>query len=236
MSETSNIGAVMSVPRVGFTETFDCAASVCRHFNIPLHTSVGVFWGQKLEIGMEACIRTGKDWLLTIDYDSVFLAPHLNAMFDILHKNPDIDALAPVQIKRFKAGEDQQHRVLCSIDGKELPYNELDHSKETTKVSTAHFGLTLIKVPQLLEMPKPWFYSRPGPTGFWKKGEKIDDDIYFWTKWKECGHSLHIANNVVLGHLETFVIAPNTKTGEIQYLTSHEYRQEQREHFKQANT
>ena len=73
------IGAVMSTPRLGFTDNFFCVAGALTPHGIsPIKVS-GAFWGQCLTRAMETTIDQN-DWILTIDYDSVFNARTLEAL------------------------------------------------------------------------------------------------------------------------------------------------------------
>ena len=72
------------------------------------------------------------------------------------------------------------------------------------KVRTAHFGLTVIKLDRLRDVPKPWFYSQPSADGTWGE-DRIEDDIWFWKQWEKAGRSVYIDSSVSIGHLEELV-------------------------------
>ena len=81
-----------------------------------------------------------------------------------------------------------------------IPY----YDGEPIKVDTAHFGLTLIRTAKIAAMPKPWFWGQPDSSGGWGE-DRVDDDIYFWNKWKESGNSIYVAPDCNIGHLELMV-------------------------------
>jgi len=72
---------------------------------------------------------------------------------------------------------------------------------DLTPIETGHFGMTLIKLKALQDIPKPWLWSQPGLSGDWDD-DKIDADIYFWKKWREHNKTIYQANHIKLGHLQ----------------------------------
>jgi len=71
-------------------------------------------------------------------------------------------------------------------------------------VTTAHFGLTLIRVDSLKDVEKPWFYSQPDEDGEYGDN-RLDDDIWFWHQWRLAGKKIYVAPSVSIGHLEETV-------------------------------
>ena len=185
------IAAVMSIPRIGWNDSWLSIVDALRPWNIPLRTFNGVFWGQCMQRVMREAVEDGVDWILTIDYDSLFNRHHLDKMIGIFGSNPDIDALCPLQPKRGCG------TALCTADGQ----TQLDVTGPTAKISTGHFGLTLIRADALRDIPLPWFASKTADDGTWT-GDKWDEDIWFWKRWAEHGKSLHLATEVSIAHLE----------------------------------
>jgi hypothetical protein len=66
----------------------------------------------------------------------------------------------------------------------------------------------VISTAALKRMQKPWFWSKPDPEGSWNDG-RIDDDIWFWRKWRESGNRVFVSPRVVLGHGEYVVTWPS---------------------------
>jgi hypothetical protein len=90
-------------------------------------------------------------------------------------------------------------------------------------VSTAHFGLTLIRTEAIKKMSKPWFHSVPSPEGDWNEGH-VDDDIQFWRNFEAAGNSLHLANHVAIGHAELMVRWPDINLN-VHYQSMTDYQQ-----------
>jgi hypothetical protein len=71
-------------------------------------------------------------------------------------------------------------------------------------VTTAHFGLTLIRTECLNDVKKPWFFSKPDENGKWDDN-RLDEDIWFWHQWRLAGKNIYVAPNAKIGHLELIV-------------------------------
>jgi FkbM family methyltransferase len=190
------IKAVMGVPRYGQMAARGVIEKALRPFKLPLYTFQGVFWGHCMETAFETAVEENVDWILTVDYDSVFTSEHLNALFERLGQEPGIDAICALQVRR----------------GLEAPLLTVGHETSVEvnghpiKVTTAHFGLTVLRVECLRKMPKPWFWSQPDSDGGWKqKDKKMDDDIWFWHHWREAGHSIYVDPLISIGHVEEMV-------------------------------
>jgi hypothetical protein len=165
----------------------------------------GAYWEQGMERSLSSHIEQyNHEWLLTLDYDSVFTLNDIQAMLGAVMRHPEIDALAALQVHR------KEPRPLISI-GWDSEYVSLDRKelgRELLKVTSAHFGLTLIKTEKLRQLARPWLHSQPDDKGEWGE-KKIDADIYFWKKWDESGNSLYLANRVPIGHLELMIRWPD---------------------------
>jgi hypothetical protein len=200
------IVACMSTAKLGFTENLFCAAGAFFSRNIDVHKCTGAFWGQCLERVMEDAIDIGAEWIVTLDYDTVFTTQIFDKLCYLLATHPEADAIAPWQMQR------DTNDPLCwftdetGLPRREIPLMEFD--KPLSKVDTAHFGLTLIRVSGLAKMKHPWFYGRPNKEGKWGE-HRIDDDISFWQQWKAVGNTLYLANNVSIGHLQQLATWPS---------------------------
>lgn len=197
--------AVMSVPRLGFQDNMFCAIGILPHYGITLAKTTGAFWGQCLTRAMEDAISSGADWILTLDYDSVFTAEHIELLLSLAQRHSEADAIAPIQAHR---SEPTPLMTIKGEDGK--PITKIDAAMfdpELTKVNTAHFGLTLIRVASLKKITKPWFIGIPDQNGNWGDG-RFDEDIYFWKSWEQAGLSLYQANRIAIGHLELMIRWP----------------------------
>ena len=200
-----NIGAAMSVPRLGFMDNYFCAFQSLGPLGIQLRKFTGAFWGQCLERTMEAWVDEGKDWILTVDYDSVWTPGALQELLEVA-RDSDADAIAPIQVHRT------QQRPLMTMkgeDGKNVtgaPRSAFQGS--LTRINNAHFGLTMIRVSALKDIPKPWFAGQPQDDGTWGP-YRTDDDVWFWRQWEKHGRSLYLANRVVIGHAELMIRWPD---------------------------
>jgi predicted SAM-dependent methyltransferase len=201
------VSGCMSTPRLGFMENFFSCFEACVPCNVKLRKHGGAFWGQSMTKVFERTIeQDNPDLILTIDYDTVMTAGHLSRMIQTMMLFPEIDALAPIQSSRHHA---TTLFTVAGGDGKNvdgLPRTALDG--DTTPVSTAHFGLTLLRTAALKKMAKPWFHSVPDGDGSWGEGH-VDDDIQFWRGFEAAGNSLHLANRVAIGHMELQVLWPD---------------------------
>ncbi|MFA5379347.1 MAG: DUF1698 domain-containing protein, partial [Dehalococcoidia bacterium] len=187
----SKVHAVMSVPRLGFQDNMFCVFESLLGLRIPLFKIQGVFWGQCMERALCKEVDDGADYILTIDYDTVFKKDDVIELIRLMDNHPEADVLIPMHVGR------NGMLPLLTMKGKsgqkreQIPYNTFD--QEITKICTGHFGLTLIRVSSLIKMPHPWFVETPGVNGLWGAG-KIDSDISFWVNMEKMGLSPYSAN------------------------------------------
>ena len=216
-----NVAAVMSVPRLGFMDNLFCVFQAIIPNKIPLIKEQGAFWGQCLERGMQNQIDTDADAILTIDYDTIFTLADAKYLIQLMADHPEADAIVPIQVGRSGM------QALVSMKSKSgqlrsmVPKTEFE--PELTRITTGHFGLTLIRTSSLLKLPHPWFWGQPGPDGQWNQG-RMDDDIYFWNKMEKAGMTVYSANRIVLGHLELVATWPDEELRPIYQPTS-EYQE-----------
>jgi predicted SAM-dependent methyltransferase len=192
--------AVMSVPRWGANDCWATNMQALRTFGIAMDTYTGAYWDQGLHKLLQNCIDADLEWVLTLDYDTMFTADHLRQMFAIFESRSDIDALAAFQARRG------DYEPLGKVFDGEL---RSEAQRQTAagmpaQVDTAHFGMTLLRVEALTKVPKPWFKGDPGDDGNWGE-DRIDSDIWFWHQWKKAGNTLFLAPTVRVGHLEVLV-------------------------------
>jgi SAM-dependent methyltransferase len=108
------VAAAMSVPRLGFMDNFFCAMKALPRLGISLHKHTGAFWGQCITRCMEEILEDpAPDYILTIDYDSVFTSEHVEQLVALAAAHPEADAIAALQASRHgseplmtKRGED----------------------------------------------------------------------------------------------------------------------------------
>lgn len=201
-----NVSAVMSVPRLGFTDNFYCATHALAPLKIRLRTHSGAYWGQGLERAIEQTIVEDKsDAILTLDYDTVFTKANVATLMRLMLTHPEADAIAPLQAGRGINSPLMTVQLPDGVSPERVPRSFF--AADLVKAKTAHFGLTLIRVSALADLPKPWLWAKPAADGTWGEG-RTDDDIYFWREWEKAGKSLYLATRVVVGHLELMVRWP----------------------------
>lgn len=198
--------AVMSVPRLGFMDNFFSAVEVVKRLGIPIHKTQGAFWGQCMQRSIETALAEGAEWVLTLDYDTVFEADVVRDLLATAVNCAGVDALMPLQMSRMSGvplmtvrGEDGEPRR--GIDREEMQATLLP-------ILTGHFGCTLLRAEALRALAKPWFLGVPEKDGTWGDG-RTDDDTWFWRQWARAGRRAFCAPRCVVGHFEGFIIWPN---------------------------
>lgn len=196
--QNKKIKAVMSMPRLAFTDNLFSAMRGVLPLGIELERGQGVFWGQILTRMIEKHLGDGTEWIFTLDYDTWFLKPHVLRLCQLMATNPQADAITSVQIQR-----DGDLPLVSKREGKKplavVPLEEF--KKPLIEVTTGHFGLTLFRVSAFKKLIKPWFWSKPGPDKSWNEGRQ-DEDIYFWHNFNKSGCKLFMANEVFIGHMQ----------------------------------
>lgn len=199
------VAAVLSAPRYGPVGHFQHAGLAFGAHGIPYRMGKGVYWQQILSEEMEARIADGCRYIITSDYDSIFTQHDVAEMLRLMEAIPELDALCPVQSQRGT-----EHALFGMKDptGKgRTSVNATEFDRYVTPIETGHFGLTVFRVSSLANLPRPWMVGKPNADGRWGDG-RIDPDIEFWQKWKAAGYSLHLANRVVIGHIDECMMWP----------------------------
>lgn len=202
VSPEISIRAVMSAPRLGFLDTMFCVVEALAPMGIPVAKVSGAFWGQCLTQGIQQALADGADYVLTLDYDSIFSVRHVAMLSELAMVYPEWDAIAPLQASRHLASP-----LLTLCEAKTDGVATVDRAyfaADLVKVPTAHFGCTLLKAEALRRFPQPWFLAEPASDGGWGPG-KTDEDIAFWRQWEVQGLSLGLAPAVHIGHAELMV-------------------------------
>jgi predicted SAM-dependent methyltransferase len=186
----------MSAPRLLFLDMVQSCENVIKPMGIPVSIHTGSNWGQCLERCFERACDEGYEWILALDYDTVFSRSQFVRLLTLFEAYGDkFDALAPLQIKR--EGTD----ALFFRKDQSAP---IDLYRPIFPADSAHFGCTLIKTEVLKRMKHPWFQHVPNAEGKWDDG-RIDDDIRFWYQFKEAGGRLGVTSRVSVGHLQLMV-------------------------------
>jgi len=209
----------MSLPRLGWTDTFGAVQMSCAKLGIDLLKSTGVFWSQCMD-RMFAILADDPNpprYILTIDYDSIFDEADIVRLWQVMESRPEIAALFPLQI-----GRDRNQCLLTMLDaeGKRVTrIRSTDLHTDAIPCETGHFGLTLIRTEALRSLPRPFFLGQPAPDNSWGEG-RTDDDIYFWKNLAASGKTVAVCPRVRIGHLQNVVTWPGEDLGVIhQYLS-----------------
>lgn len=194
--ENVKVAAVMSTPRFGPLSTSDCILSAIAHFGIPLVRGEGAWWQHSLTRGIETVReKYAPDYIITIDYDSLFTTKEVGQLVALMVDHPDVDVIVPMQQKR-EGGE-----LLATSSG------EVNISEPLVPISLGHFGLTIFRASLFDRLAKPWFWEAPDPNGSWNEN-RIDADIGFWQNCQKIGARVCLGLDVVIGHGEYVVTWP----------------------------
>ncbi len=213
------IEAIMTLPRIGWSDSWSCILNACAVWGIPVETKGGAFWDQSFQWLFESKVRNGCTWILTLDYDSMFTAEHVATLIQHFAQRPDIDALAALQ---FRRGDDET--PLFGMKGSKEG-DQVEVTNAPIFVDTAHFGLTLLRVEKLVQLPKPWFLGVPDSEGRWDTDDRTDADIYFWRQWRAAGFTIAVDPEVSIGHLQVMVSELDPETGKCRHVHVNEWRQ-----------
>lgn len=197
----AKVSAITSIPRLGWNDHWGAVWQALRtpEFNIPLFKFGGAFWEQGMQRGLNAMLENGTEWALCLDYDTLFDASDVKEILTLAAMYPEADAIVPVQVRRNNdqflfSMKDEFGNLRRSAD-----ITEFD--PDLTPIETGHFGMTLIKLAALRDIPKPWLWSQPDENGDWSD-ERCDADIYFWRKFRAAGKKVFQANHIKIGHLQ----------------------------------
>lgn len=215
------VAACMSVPRLGFMDMYFSAFSALSPLGIPITKGTGAFWDQVMSRILKdlSAEEAGNTFVLTLDYDSVFEIDCVTRLISAMLIS-GVDAIAPLQMKR----DDKMLMFTPEGMGNDGPKEvTLPHEwweKPAQPVDTAHFGLTFLRCSALRRMPKPWFIGVPNADGEWGDN-RVDPDIGFWKRWKECGNTLAVCPQVSIGHAELVITWPDQKLKAIHQYPTH---------------
>lgn len=206
-----NVHAVMSVPRYGVTTGFDCGYRALLPLGIDLRTAFGAYWHEVLSTAIDGIFaeKPNVEFILTLDYDTIFTGADVKELYRLMLANPHADAICGIQMRR---GSPAALLVLRDEDGKyleKIAVSEFD--KDLTKADSAHFGCTLIRASALKTFGRPWFAATPNPDGGWTGEGYVAADVAFWRRWNAEGKTLYQANTVPLGHVEEVAIWPSRR-------------------------
>lgn len=193
--------AVISMPRLGFNDFWECAVSYLGRM-MPVRRITGAYWDANLIQAIEESLEASDpEWILTADYDSVFDADQVLGLLDLAARHPEADAIAPIQTARWHDRPMWTVQAASGAKVSEVRREDLMQA-ELMESASAHFGLTLLRASKLKALPQPWMQRRYGH-------EQRDPDVDFWHNWKAAGHTLFTALRIPIGHCELMVRWPD---------------------------
>jgi len=207
------VEAVFSMPRLGFNDNFFTWAQALMPLGIRPTKVTGAFWDQCMERVFEQFVDKC-EYLLTIDYDTVFSAKTVEALLTLAMWS-GADAIAPLQVKR------EANAVMFALPGN-TPETKTEvkddwFAKPVQWVETAHFGLTFIRAEALKRTPRPWFVETANEQGTFTGGH-CDADIAFWRAFAAAGNKLGLATHVSVGHAELMITWPSRENPDCKVL------------------
>jgi hypothetical protein len=186
---------VCTMPRLNWTYNREQTSKVCYELGIPYFTVGGAYFDQSMERALEEGLKSGREYIITLDYDSVFTPDDVRRLVVLMDRHPNASAIAALQAKR--GGE---NAVLLGTE-KEVTIGEIE--RDVVEVKSAHFGLTIIRAECLKHAARPWLHHQPAPDGTWGDGH-IDADVAFWTKLGAVA-PVYVSPRVSIGHLQVMV-------------------------------
>lgn len=200
------VSAVMSMPRLAFTDNMFACMEALPPLNVKLRKHTGAYWSQCIERVIDETIeQDSPDAILTLDYDTVFSKRDVSMLIQLMCCYPKVDAIAAVQSGRGKELPLFTIKTENGMNASSIAAEELE--ADLKQVTTAHFGLTLLRAEKFKALSRPWFHDIPDHDGKWGDGRR-DADISFWDQWAAAGNSLYIANRVPVGHLDLLIKWP----------------------------
>ena len=184
----------MTMPRLNWTYNRELCTSVCVELKIPFFNTSGAYFDQGMERALEHAKATGREYIITIDYDTVFTSADVVRLITLMDLYPEADAIAANQAKRGSEG--------LSLLGRYKPITNDEANADLIHIDSGHFGLTVIRSSVLDKMSKPWLHHKPGKDGWGE--DRIDADVNFWLKMNEVG-KVFLAPTVNIGHLQVMV-------------------------------
>lgn len=205
--------SVMSRPRLGFGDHSDDALEALLPLGISRFSRTGAYWGKALTLAIEDAIAHKAEYVLTMDYDTLFTQEDVEDLLAFMVANPDVDALVPAQMGRT------DRLLMNPKEGIAVAQGDLEGTYYP--VRTGHFGLTLFRVDTFVKMAKPWFFPTFKQDGSWD----YDDDINFWLGFEKAGLKAALTPRVVIGHIEFVAMWPDRKMKTL-YQRMNDYREQ----------
>src|SRR5262249_46403024 len=156
LTVNAKVAALTSVPRLGFQAHWGVAQKAFRFEGqeIPIFKFMGAFWEQHIQNGLSLLTDKPTDWVITLDYDSIFDSEQVKALLTLAALHPEADAIVPWQVKRGK-DKSPLFSIVDRAGNLRRTFDPEEFDTDLTQIQTGHFGMTLIKTTALKKMPKP---------------------------------------------------------------------------------
>ena len=212
MTRNVKVSAIYSLPRYGPIRHWDCVVHAFCKAGIYPYQGTGVYWSQSLDKLLDVIVAEDQaEAVITCDFDSMFTMEDVQRLCDRFFRNPEIDALIPMQAKRSSdvfLGMAEEN--LGSVDG-------------YRRARSGHFGMTIIGVDALKRMRKPWFHSKPDSNGGYWGEDKVDPDMWFWEEFNKSGNVAYFDETIYVGHIEECVAVLSEDGSRIERITMEQW-------------
>lgn len=199
----NNIALAMSVPRLGFNLTSIGIMHSILAFNVEANMEQGAYFDLSMENSLKKALATGRKYIVTVDYDTVFDEEDLRMLTMMMDLHPEFDCIAATQMRR---GE---RRVLLGDGSLTGEHDAASFAREVVPVQSAHFGLTMFRAKAFERLKYPWMRHRDEFYGNGDWLQTIEADIVFWQNWKAAGNTLGVSPRVKVGHPEETIVWPD---------------------------
>lgn len=198
--------ACACTPRFGPLLHPECIQRTSFALGVEFNTTQSCYWAQELSNKIEAALEDPTcEYVLTLDFDTVFAPDDVLELYRLMQARPDADAIFPLQSKR---GCDNVLASLPAPNGRyRMSATEEEMGYHLRPANTGHFGLTFFRAASLRKFPRPWMVPQPSAEGRWDGGHR-DADIDFWVRFRAAGFQCFLAPRIVVGHLEEVVKWP----------------------------
>lgn len=221
LKRLEGVRAVLSAPRYG-PVMFAQYSNQLGLMGVPMKIGQGAYWHEVLCNQIEEQAADGPEFIVTLDYDSVWSPQDVRELYRLIKAYPEADAICPVQQHRGR-----KHAIFGVLKDDGTPIGSMktaEFDRNLTKITTGHFGLTIFRAEKIRSLPRPWMVPSPNKDGRWRDGN-THADIQFWFDWQKAGNSLYLANRIPIGHEVSLILYPSRDFAGPIYCSQEEYNE-----------